>query len=155
MRFSSKMADASGVLALGVFAAFAAYLVALLYSRTDAVWAWCLGFPVLSIAALAVWHSEKWPHDATDALRFAVGSATLGAAFFAVDLMIGTGQAPNLPIRYAVWRSGTPFGIVLTIVVCPGVTSIALGGAVRERLLKEHQSVPPQKGKYVFLKLGK
>lgn len=79
----------------------------------------------------------------------------IGAVSFAIDLMIGTSQAPNAPIRYAVWHSGTPFGIVLTIAICPGFTLIGLAGTVREFLLAERQPIPPKSGKYVFLKLGK
>ncbi|MGA9885028.1 MAG: hypothetical protein WBQ34_15045 [Candidatus Acidiferrales bacterium] len=155
MRIPAKAADVVGVLALGIFAAGAAWVVGRLYGSATGVWSWCLGFPALAIVALFVWHSEKWPHDVGGAFMWSVGSVVIGITFFGIDLMIGTGFAPNLPIRYAVWQSGGPLGIAATIVVCPGLTLIFLAGTVRELLLAERQPVPPKAGKYVFLKLGK
>jgi hypothetical protein len=155
MRFLLKMADAVGVLAVGVFAAGVAWVVARLYGKITGIWAWCIGYPVLGVAGVLVWHSEKWPHDVIDAFAGVIASAVLGATFFGIDLMIGSGEAPNAPIQYAVWHSGGPFGIMLTICVCPGTTLVALGGTVRELLLAKRQPVAPASGKFVFLKVGK
>jgi|HubBroStandDraft_1064217.scaffolds.fasta_scaffold1208137_1 hypothetical protein len=135
MSIHRSVADAIGLLVLAVLAGFVAWLVAVVYGKEDAVWAWCLGFPVLAVCGLFAWHSEKWPTEPQDALIYALGSIFVGAAFFAIDAVTSTSRYPQLPFREAIWHAGSPFGIVLTIAICPCFTLVALAGAARALLV--------------------
>jgi hypothetical protein len=131
MRMHPFVADGIGVFVLAALAGLAAWIVAIVYSKEDAIWAWSLGFPLLAICGLFAWHSEKWPTDSRDALLYALGSLPVGVVFLFIDGLIGGSTDPKLPFRDAIWHSGSPFGTVLTIVICPGFTLVALAGAVR------------------------
>jgi hypothetical protein len=140
MHIRRNVADAIGLLVLAVLTGFVAGLVAVVYGKEDAVWSWSLGFPVLAVCSLFVWHSDKWPTEPQGILLYALLSIGGGAAFFAIDAVLSTSRYPELPFREAIWHAGSPFGIVLTIAVCPGYTLIALAGAARALLVTRNDS---------------
>jgi hypothetical protein len=140
MPIHRNAADAIGLLVLAVLAGFVAWLVAVVYSKEDAVWAWSLGFPVLAVCGLFAWHNDKWPTDPRYAFLYALGSILVGAAFVAIDAVVSTSSYPQLPFRDAIWHAGGPFGIVLTIAICPGFTLVGLAGAVRALLVTRNDT---------------
>lgn len=135
MRLHRYTADAIGLLVLAILAALVAWVIAAVYNTQNAVWAFIVGLPILGICALIAWHSNKWPADWQTVLIFALGSILVGAAFLLTDGLIGGSTDPQVPFRNAIWRAGSPFGILLTIAVCPCFTLIALSGTVRGLLL--------------------
>lgn len=135
MPIHRNVGDAIGLLVLALLAGFVAWLVAVVYGKEDAVWAWSLGFPILAVCGVFAWHSDKWPAEPQDILLYALLSIGGGAAFFAIDAVLSTSRYPQLPFREAIWHAGSPFGILLTIAICPGFTLVALAGAARALLV--------------------
>lgn len=135
VRIHGIVADGIGVLVLAGLAGLVAWIIATVYTKGDAIWAWSIGFPLLAICGLLVWHSEKWPMDPQDVFLYGLLSVPAGFASFVIDALISTSQYPQLPFRYAIWHAGSPFGIVLTICICPGFTLVALAGTVRALIL--------------------
>ena len=129
------MPDAVGLLVLAALAGLVAWFLGFVYGFQTAIWTWCLGYPLLAIVALYAWHHEKWPTDPVDLTRYALFSIPAGATSFAIDAGISMANHPKLPLREAVWRAGSLFGIPLTICICPGFTAVALAGAVRACLI--------------------
>jgi hypothetical protein len=125
------MADAIGVFVLAVLAAVVAWLLATVYGKENAIWAWSLGFPFLAVSGLIAWHNHKWPTDPQDAFLYALISIPVGLLFLAVDAIVGGSDQPQLKFRDAIWHAGSPFGIVLTIAICPGFTLVGVAGAAR------------------------
>ena len=137
-------ADATGLLALAALAGVVAWPLAVIYSKSDAIWAWSVGFPILAVSSLIAWHHDKWPTDSGDLLRDALISIPVGTISFMIDAAISTANYPRLAFRYAIWHAGSPFGIPLTIMICPGFTLIALAGIARAALYKPEQARPLQ-----------
>ena len=52
------------------------WLVAAVYSKEDAVWAWSLGFPILAICGLIARQSAKWPVDKPARLETGCGRSS-------------------------------------------------------------------------------
>jgi hypothetical protein len=52
------------------------WLVAAVYSKEDAVWAWSLGFPILAICGLIAWQSAKWHIDKPARLETGCGRSS-------------------------------------------------------------------------------
>lgn len=130
--------DAIGILVLAVLAGITAWLVAGVYGKEDAVWAWALGFPALAVVSLFAWHSEKWPTEPPETFLCALITLPVGALFLAIDSVVGSFDSPQLRFRDAIWQAGSPFGIVLTIAICPGFTLIGLAGTVRALLVNRN-----------------
>ena len=131
MRVNQYFPDMIGALTLAALAALVAWLIEAVYGPADAYWAVGIGYPILLISSLLAWHSAKWPKDADDLFRYGCVSVPVGAISLTIDAMIGTFNYPQLPLREAIWRAGSPFGIPLTIAICPGFTLVALAGAAR------------------------
>jgi len=127
--------DAIGIISLAGLATLVAWAVAALYTKEDAIWAWAIGFPIMAICALVAWYDRRWPSDSQDVLLYGLVSIPVGGISLAIDFLIGSSMYPQLPFRYAIWEAGSPFGIILTICICPGYTLVALSGAVRSLLL--------------------
>lgn len=140
------VADVIGVCVLAALAALIAWGITAVYTKQDAIWAWAVGFPVAAISALVAWHHDKWPLDSRDVLLYGLLSIPMGAVSLVVDFLIGSSMYPRLPFRYAVWEVGSPFGIVLTICICPGFTLVALSGAVRAVMLANSTEFPKSSG---------
>ena len=134
------MADAIGVLVLAVLAGVVAWLVAAVYGKENAIWAWSLGFPVLAICGMFAWHNDKWPTDPHDVFLYAIISIPVGALSFAIDAIISTSLYPQLKFRDAIWHAGSPLGIVLTMAICPGFTLVGLAGAARALLVRRNDT---------------
>jgi hypothetical protein len=120
-----NVADAVGISVLAVLAGFVALLVAAVYGKENASWAWGLGFPVLAVC---------------DIFLYALVSVPVGALSLAVDAVVGGSQDANLKFRDAIWHAGSPFGIVLTIAICPGLTLVCLAGAARALLVTRNDT---------------
>jgi hypothetical protein len=140
MPIRRNVADAIGILVLAVLAGFVAWLVAAVYGRDNAIWAWILGFPVLAVCSMFAWHNDKWPTDPRDVFLYGLISIPVGTLFLAVDAIVGSSQDPQLKFRDAIWHAGSPFGIVLTIAICPGFTLVGLAGAARALLVARNET---------------
>jgi hypothetical protein len=134
------MEDAISVLVLAVLAGVVAWPVGAVYGKENAIWAWSLGLPVLAVCGLFAWHNDKWPADPHDVFVYALISIPVGALSFAIDAIISTSHYPQLMFRDAIWHAGSPFGIVLTIAICPGFTLVGLAGAARTLLVRKNDT---------------
>ena len=122
------MADAIGLVALAGLT-FLARVVVGEGNIADSTWIYIyLGLAVLS---LCLWHSEKWPRTPSSCLAFSVGTLVLGSFFFGIDVILGHLFRPDLPLLEAGKQAGGPFGFFATLVVCPGLTAVALAGTAR------------------------
>ena len=92
----------------------------------------------LSVASVALWRRER--SSTADMLGGAVMSVLAGAVFFAIDVLLGQVFHPELPWLDAATRGSGPFGIVVTILICPMFTFIFLSGAARAQFLKWRKS---------------
>ncbi len=83
-----------------------------------------------------VWHQEpaigKSPRWAT----VAISSIGLGFLFFLCNIAIGHYLDPELPLLTAAVELRGPWGIATTLLVCPGVTFLALSAWARSRLYR-------------------
>jgi hypothetical protein len=95
-------------------------------------WGWILFVAV--IGALLSWHSENRPAQPKSLMRLVVGSVVLGVLFFAIDVLVGSIGSIHKPYHSlidAAGHAGGPFGIITTLLVCPGITIFALASAAR------------------------
>ena len=95
---------------------------------------WFFVYIVLALICWHFWHSDKFPNKTKDWLWFVLVSIVLGAIFFGSDMMIGHFYYPDLPVVDAAKKNGGPFGFILTLVVCPGLTIIGLASLARSLL---------------------
>lgn len=102
-------------------------------------------FSVFAIAALFLWHSERWPITINECLKLAAVTTAIGAGFFVIDLVLGSMFHPDLPPLEAATHAGGMFGFYFTLMICPGITVVALAGAVRALAAKrsKHESGAP------------
>jgi drug/metabolite transporter (DMT)-like permease len=96
---------------------------------------WFTSFLVaFAIAAPCAWYAWREPRAPETSLHWvlaAIGSVVFGALFFLIDASVGHQKVANASMLQAAESAGSPFGIVLTVFVCPGLTIICLGGAAR------------------------
>jgi hypothetical protein len=122
------MADVVGLLVLAVETA----IVVVVFSyRSNPVITFVIAFLVLAVTALYLWRSEKSPRAAKGWIFFALGSIVVGTLFFAVDIWSGHSAHPNLPLIDAGLHNDGFWGFGWTLIVCPGLTMIAIAGAAR------------------------
>jgi len=98
-----------------------------------------LGFVVLASCALYMWYSEKITQKINDlgGWAAAVGvSVLLGALSFGCDMLVGIINYPGLSPFRAATKVGSPFGFVLTVLLCPGFTMVAVAGFIRALVLR-------------------
>ncbi len=104
----------------------------------DRVVSGTLVYFVLTVAALAFWHHEKLAQRFSDPnqwLALAGGSILLGGFTFCADIFIGTVfHSGSHSALDAASKAGGPFGFGLTLMICPGLTSVAIAGLVRSLL---------------------
>jgi hypothetical protein len=92
-------------------------------------------YAVLSVPAWWIWREDldgtkiPWPN-------IMLGSIGLGAAFFLCDIFIGRLTHSELSLLDAAFHAGGLVGFAVTLIVCPGGTSIALSGWFRSLLLR-------------------
>jgi hypothetical protein len=92
-----------------------------------------LAYGVLVAVAIVMWHGKEAERfsDANDWLGVFFGSILLGAMSFAVDVLIGSSEYPGISPFIAGTKVGSPFGFLLTIFLCPGMTMVAVGSIAR------------------------
>jgi len=84
-------------------------------------------FLILALVALMYWHSKESSENVATWAKLTRGSIILGILFYAADLVLGhTFRQPNSPPIL-----GGPLGIVLTVLVCPGLTIVCVAGLAR------------------------
>jgi hypothetical protein len=101
-----------------------------------------IAYGVLVAVALALWHGKEARRfsDAYDWAGLFAGSVLLGALSFAVDMIVGSLNHPGMSPFLAGTKAGSPFGFVLTIFLCPGVTIVAVAGLVRSFLVRGNRA---------------
>ncbi len=88
-------------------------------------------FAILSSSALYLWHSKDLQvfHARREALWImATSTVVLGGVSFALDTLIAGGLS-------AATHLGTPLGFGLTLIICPGLTMVAVSSLARSFLL--------------------
>lgn len=90
-----------------------------------------IGFAIAAPCAWYIWRGAKANEDLTACLHGALSSVVVGGIFLLIDTSIGRGKSPGASIWEDAQHSGSPFGIVLTLAICPGSTCIFLAGAAR------------------------
>jgi hypothetical protein len=123
------MKIAEDAVGLAVLAGEFAVAKLLIPSADMSLAAWLGLFSIVAMVALASWHSTKAPQKSLGWLQIIAASVVLGAISFAVDILIGHLDHPNLPLIEA--GAEAPFGFFLTLVFCPGMTVIAVAALVR------------------------
>jgi hypothetical protein len=104
-----------------------------------------IAIPGMIAIALYAWHAgEKTRNFDTEEWKGgAVFTPLLGCVFFAIDVFIGSTHGHYDSFFQAAFHAGSPFGIVLTMLVCPIGTTVCMGGWVRcsilERFGPEHK----------------
>jgi hypothetical protein len=88
---------------------------------------------VLVAVALVMWHGKEAERfsDAHDWVGVFFGSILAGAMSFGVDVLIGSSEYPGISPFKAGTKVGSPFGFLLTIFLCPGITMVAVGSIAR------------------------
>ena len=81
------------------------------------------GWLVLLPASPFAWHSERWPQKPVECIALFFGSIAMGAMCLGADYLLSSGE--GFP-----WV-GSPFGSMLTLAICPGLSLIAAGGIAR------------------------
>lgn len=99
-------------------------------------------YGILAASALGMWHgkevSERFS-DAYDWSRLTVGSILVGCLSFGVDVLVGSSTHPDMSPIKAGTQAGSPFGFILTIFLCPGITMVAVASVVRSFLVHEKE----------------
>jgi hypothetical protein len=102
-----------------------------------------LAYGILVALALAMWHGKEAKRftDTYDWAGVILGSIVLGAMSFGVDMLVGSFSHPGLSPIQAGTKAGSPFGFILTIFLCPGLTMVGVAGLVRSFLVGENGGV--------------
>ena len=133
----SVVADAIGMLAIGV----QLYLVVrwLVPDDGSRIIVGIVAFIPLTGLALYFWHKEppvehlSTPSDWALAI---LGSVLIGGISFGADMLIGLITNPKLSPIEAGTKAGSPFGFLLTLMLCPGLTMVAIAGLLRATILQ-------------------
>jgi hypothetical protein len=133
----SVLPDGVGLIALGV----QAYLLCRWLMPDDGyrLPISVLASVVLASCALYMWYSEKITQKINDlgGWAAAVGlSVLLGALSFGCDVLVRIINYPGLSPFRAATKVGSPFGFVLTVLLCPGFTMVAVAGFIRALVLR-------------------
>jgi hypothetical protein len=101
-------------------------------------------YVILAAVALRIWHGRETSERFSDARDWAgvvIGSILLGCLSFGVDILVGSSTHPEMSPIKAGRNAGSPFGFMLTIFLCPGVTMVAVAGVIRSFLVRENDTV--------------
>ena len=91
-----------------------------------------LAFAVTAPTAWFTWQEDsKSPQGIGGWLLMAFGSIALGGIFLLIDGSIGLARNSSASLWNAATSTGSPFGFVATVSVCPGFTCICIAGAAR------------------------
>lgn len=116
---------------MATLAVLLAVVIRLAVDPSEWVGTTLLAFALAAPTALYMWRDSDKSGGPVWWLLMALGSIAIGGVFLLVDVSFGHSKNPDASFWQAALSSGSPFGIVLTILVCPGLTSICLAGAAR------------------------
>ncbi len=119
--------DAIGILTLGTEFALIAFLIYLFRPSEFPGRILLSLFLILALVALMYWHLKDSSESVAAWRKPIRDSIILGVLFYAIDFVLGlVFRQPNSPPIL-----GGPFGIVFTVLVCPGSTIVCVAGLVR------------------------
>jgi hypothetical protein len=98
-----------------------------------------LAYIVLAGLALYSWHKEPPLKNLSEPSEWAmaiVASVVMGGVSFGIDMLIGLFNNPKLSPIEAGTMVGSPFGFPLTVMLCPGLTMLAIAGLLRALMLR-------------------
>ena len=93
-------------------------------------------YVVFALMGLLIWRQAHAGQGEPRWQYFAISSVGVGIVFFICNIAIGHFESPHLPLLTAAVQLRGAFGIATTLIICPGVTFIALCGWVRSLLLR-------------------
>jgi len=135
-RLPTLLADTAGFAVLAIlFALCLAIYPGVRSVALDPVRFVALYLPFALIGFL-VWHQEQAIGKSPRWATVAISSIGLGFFFFLCNVAIGHYLDPELPLLTAAARLRGPWGIATTLLVCPGVTFLAVSGWARSRLYR-------------------
>ena len=141
---NTTLADIIGAIAV----ALASGVVAAALYHMQAVnhpWVvWVIALPFLITGSLYLWHLSKvtrdWDSDKwVNAMIF---TPLFGAISFAIDVLIGSTNGQYKTFVDAASHAGSPFGFLLTVLICPAGTLVALGSWIRCLMLRALRTQP-------------
>jgi hypothetical protein len=96
-----------------------------------------VAYGVLVAVALFLWYGKEAKRfsDAYEWVKLLFGSLLLGLMSFGIDVLIGSSEYPDISPIKAGTKVGSPFGFILTIFLCPGITMIAVASIARSFLV--------------------
>ena len=144
MRKAQPICDLAGLAT--VAAASAAFLHALVWTNvlSDFWIVFLIALPCMAGASLWAWYVNESARNA-DAEKWLMGvlfTPLFGAISFAIDVFTGSTNGHYDNFVQAAFHAGSPFGIVLTVLICPVGTILCIGGWVRSVLI-ESLNPPP------------
>lgn len=93
--------------------------------------------PITCWIALYAWHESKSRNfDSEKWISGIISTPLLGAICFAIDVFVGSGNGHYDNFLQAGFHAGGPFGILITVLVCPVGTLVCIGGWIRCSILK-------------------
>jgi hypothetical protein len=109
-------------------------------------WTFFAGVYVL-FGAIGWWEFWRKDPDGTSVwwVEGVLVSIGLGAAFFVCDIVLGKLTHPQMSLLNAGVHAGGIAGFPVTLMVCPGMTLVALAGWSRSRVLKSLIASAPRK----------
>jgi len=102
-----------------------------------------LAYIALGAGALYLWYGKGVALKVSKPAEWAAAigaSVLLGTVSFGIDMALGSIHNPSLSPFRAGTRAGSPFGFVLTVFICPGLTMVAVAGLIRSFLTRSKNS---------------
>ena len=90
---------------------------------------WLIGFLALAALGIVAWRSERWPATPGAALRLAALSAAAASVVLVLIVVVQSLRRPDLDPVDAALSGGA--ALALALALCPGLSAIAVAGAVR------------------------
>lgn len=134
------MAEVSALVIVAVATAASVWALAAVQVIDSPLIIGAIAEPVMILAALCAWHAGEKTRK-TDAEEWRSGvifTPLLGAVFFAIDVFVGSDHGHYINFFQAGFHAGGPFGILVTILVCPVGTIVCVGGWVRCSILEHY-----------------
>jgi hypothetical protein len=134
---SAILPDAFGLAMLGVQIVAIFYFLTLNHILSDDGSRLIFGiltYIVLAAVALYMWHGRSFTMKMSRPVEWAAAigaSIFLGALSFGADMLVGLIANPQLSPIEAGTKAGSPFGFALTVMLCPGVTTVTISGFFR------------------------